>query len=218
MLYTLEQNGVAERLNRTLMEAARNMISHVRLNSNYWGEAVGTAAYVRNRTTTTATNKTHYERWYGRKPDLTNMRVFGCAVYAHIQNTIRQKLDKKAEKMRFVGYSTEPNGYRLLSGITGRVFIRCDVIFNKADFGKLETDSIRSENTAVIEATSEEPDEVSQPEARKCSVRQIRLPVSYGVDEHVDTASCTLKDQAHHAAYNVSHITGINEHRGSHGK
>ena len=56
--YTPEQNGLAERLDRTLMEAARSMISHAGLNSNYWGEAVGTAAYVRNRTTTTATNKT----------------------------------------------------------------------------------------------------------------------------------------------------------------
>ena len=51
-----EQNGVAERLNRVLMEAARCMISHAKLNSNYWGEAVATAAYVRNRTTTKATN------------------------------------------------------------------------------------------------------------------------------------------------------------------
>ena len=56
--YTPEQNGVMERLNHALMEAARSMISHARLNSNYWGEAVGTAAYVRNCTTTTATNKT----------------------------------------------------------------------------------------------------------------------------------------------------------------
>lgn len=58
----------------------------------------------------------------------------------------------------------------------------------------------------VIEATSEEPDEVSQPEARQRPVRQIRPPVRYGVDEYVDTTSCTLKDQAHHAAYSVSQI------------
>ena len=58
----------------------------------------------------------------------------------------------------------------------------------------------------VIEATSKEPDEVSQPEARRHPVRQIRPPVRYGVDEYVDTASCTLKDQAHHSVYNVSQI------------
>ena len=88
MLYTLKQNGVAERLNRTLMEAARNMISHVGLNSK--GEAVGTAAYVRYRTTTTATNKTHYEKWYGRKPDLTN-RGFLVVLFMHISKTQSDK-------------------------------------------------------------------------------------------------------------------------------
>ena len=66
--YTPEQNGVAERLNRTLMEAARSMISHAKLNSSYWGEAVATATYVRNRTVTTATGITPYERWYNKKP------------------------------------------------------------------------------------------------------------------------------------------------------
>ena len=60
--YTPEQNGVAERLNRTLMEAARSMISHAKLNSSYWGEAVATAAYVWNRMVTTATGTTPYER------------------------------------------------------------------------------------------------------------------------------------------------------------
>ena len=115
---------------------------------------------------------------YGRKLDVTNMRVFVCTAYAHILDTIRQKLDKKAEKMRFVGYSTHPKGYRLLNEITGRVFIRRHVVFNKADFGKFETDAIRSEDTVVIEATSEEP---SQPKARQCPVRQIRPPVRYMV-------------------------------------
>ena len=134
------------------------------------------------------------------------MRVFGCTAYAHIPDTIRQKLDKKAEKMRFVGYSTHPKGYILLNEITGRVFIRSDVVFNEADFGKFETDTIRSEDTVVVEATSEEPDEVRQPEALQRPVRQIRPPVRYGVDEYDDTASCTLKDQAHHAVYNVSQI------------
>ena len=54
--YTPEQNGVAERLNRTLMETAQSMISHSGLSSKYWGEAVVSAAYVRNRTTTRAIN------------------------------------------------------------------------------------------------------------------------------------------------------------------
>ena len=96
-LYTPEQNGVGERFNRTLMEAARSMVSHSGLNSKYWGEAVVAAAYVHNCTTTTATP---YEKWYGRKSDVTNLKVFGCIAYAHMPDVMRQKLDRKAEKIR----------------------------------------------------------------------------------------------------------------------
>ena len=79
---------MAERLNRTLMEVEQQLLS----------EAVATAAYVRNRTTTKATNITPYEKWYNRKPDVTNLRVFGCVAYAHVPDALRQKLDKKARR------------------------------------------------------------------------------------------------------------------------
>ena len=115
MPYTPEQNGVAERLNRTLMEVARSMISHAKLNSRYWGEAVATATYVRNCTVTTATGIIPYERWYNKKPDISNLKVLGCIAYAHIPDALRQKLDMKATKVQFVGYSMHPRGYRLLN-------------------------------------------------------------------------------------------------------
>ena len=119
--------------------------------------------YVHNRAATTAPNKTPYERWYGKKPDLTNLRVFGCISYAYVPDAIRQKLDKKAEKMRFVGYSGQPRGYKLLTGI---VFIQHDVIFNETDFGKCgELDIVESEDTVVVEDSREESDGVSQSES-----------------------------------------------------
>ena len=64
--HTSEQNGVAERMNRTLVESARTMIAHAGLSNNYWAEAVATAAYLRNRTTTSSLKeeKTPYEKWY----------------------------------------------------------------------------------------------------------------------------------------------------------
>ena len=106
--YSPEQNGVAERMNRTLMETARSMISHAGLPDYYWAEAVATAAYLRNRVSTSAFHEkaTPYERWYGRKPDLSHLKVFGCMAYAHIPDVKRTKLEKKAQKLRFVGYST----------------------------------------------------------------------------------------------------------------
>lgn len=89
--HTPEQNGVAERMNRTLLESARAMIAHAGLPTNYWAEAVATAAYLRNRTTTSALkeNKTPYEKWYERKPDVSHLKVFGCVAYAHIPDSER---------------------------------------------------------------------------------------------------------------------------------
>ena len=110
-----EQNGVAERMNRTLMESARSMLSHAGLSNRYWAEAVATAAYIRNRTPTAAfkEEQTPYERWYGKRPNVSHLKVFGCMAFAHIPDAQRQKLDKKSEKLRFVGYSIRSKGYRL---------------------------------------------------------------------------------------------------------
>ena len=130
-----QQNGVAERMNRTLQEAALSMILHAGLSKAFWAEAVCNAAYVRNRVITTATAVTPYERWYGKKPDVSNLRVFGCTAYAHVPDASRQKLDQKAVKMRFVGYSLTQKGYRLYDENRQRIFIRRDITFNKTDFG-----------------------------------------------------------------------------------
>jgi len=61
------------------------MISHAGLSSNYWGEAVATATYVRNRTVTTAITETPYEGWYGKRPNVSNLKVFGCVAYVHVR-------------------------------------------------------------------------------------------------------------------------------------
>ena len=102
-------------MNRTLMASARAMIAHASLPNEYWAEAVATAAYLRNRTTSALKEeKTPYEKWYKRKPDISHLKVFGCVSYARIPDCERRKLDKKAEKLRFVGYCKNSKGYRLL--------------------------------------------------------------------------------------------------------
>lgn len=118
--HTPEQNGVVERMNLTLVESARAMIAHAGLSNNYWAEAVATAAYLRNRPTTSALKegKIPYEKWYERKPNISHLKVFGCVAYAHIPDSERWKLDKKAEKLRFVGYYKNSKGYRLLDDET----------------------------------------------------------------------------------------------------
>ena len=87
------------------MESARSMMSHAKLPDKYWAEAVATAVYVNNRTPTNTIkqDKTPFERWYGKKLNVSNLKVFGCIAYAHVPDSQRQKLDKKSEKLRFIG-------------------------------------------------------------------------------------------------------------------
>ena len=133
-----QQNGVSERMNRTLVESARSMIAHAGLSNIFWAEAISAAAYVRNRLPTTALKEgeTPYERWYGRKPDVSHFRVFGCMAYAHVPDCERRKLDAKSKKMRFVGYSLTSKGYRLFDETNRKLYIRRDVEFNESDFGQ----------------------------------------------------------------------------------
>ena len=125
-------------MNRTLVESARSMIVHAALSDIFWAEAVSTAAYVSNRLPTTAPkeNETPYERWYGRKPDVGHLCVFGCMAYAHVPDSERRKLDKKSRKMRLVGYSLTSKGYRLFDETKRKMYIRRDVEFNENDFGQ----------------------------------------------------------------------------------
>jgi transposase InsO family protein len=93
-----QKDAVAERMNRTLQEAALSMILHAGLSKAFCADAVCNAAYVRNRVITTATAVTPYERWYGKKPDVFNLRVFGCTAYAHVPDASRQKLDQRQSR------------------------------------------------------------------------------------------------------------------------
>ncbi|GJS14786.1 putative ribonuclease H-like domain-containing protein [Tanacetum coccineum] len=116
---TPQQNGVAERKNRTLIEAARTMLADSKLPTTFWAEAVNTACYVQNRVLVTKPhNKTPYELFLGRKPALGFMRPFGCPVT--ILNTIDHlgKFDGKADEGFFVGYSINSKAFRVFNSRT----------------------------------------------------------------------------------------------------
>ncbi|MCO5582941.1 hypothetical protein L7F22_036844 [Adiantum nelumboides] len=130
MPYTPQQNGVAKRKNRSLMEMARCMLKAKSLPHKLWMEAVACAAHVLNRCPTRALKTiTPYESWYDRKPSVSYLRVFGCLAYAHFPQQLRGKLDDKAVKCIFVGYSSGSKGYRLYNPATNKIFESRDVIF-----------------------------------------------------------------------------------------
>ena len=172
----------------------------------YWAEAVATAAYLRNRVPTRSLKSTTpYEKWYDRKPNLSHVRVFGCMCYAYIPEVNKKgKLSNKAEKLRFIGYSSQTKGYRLIDESTSKVLVCRDVIFNESDFhydsGKTEVTDGRSttgheqvmvpEDEESIELPNEPQPEkqVVQEHQHRYPRRQRTAPVSYGIDEFVDTA------------------------------
>lgn len=95
--YTPEQNGVAERLNRTLAEEMRAMLYHAQSPKQYWAEAISTAAYLKNGSPHSALNgKNPYETWQEKKPNLSHLRVFGCLSTVHVPKQKCTKLDAKA--------------------------------------------------------------------------------------------------------------------------
>ena len=137
--YTPQQNGVAERMNRTLLERARAMIRvGGPTNKGLWGEAVATAVYLTNRLPASALGgMTPHQALWGRVPDLGHLRVFGCDAFARIPDVRRRKLDDKGAKMIMVGYAQGTKGYRLLDPNTGRIHVAKDVLFHETSFSCL---------------------------------------------------------------------------------
>uniref|UniRef100_A0A803MAM0 Integrase catalytic domain-containing protein n=1 Tax=Chenopodium quinoa TaxID=63459 RepID=A0A803MAM0_CHEQI len=128
--YTPEQNGVAERKNRTVVEMARSMLKAKGISNKFWGEAVSTAVCLLNISPTKAVyNRTPFEAWRGKKPGVSHLRIFGCVSYALVNN--RSKLDDKFDKCIFIGYCSQSKAYRLYNPVSGKVIISRNVVFNE---------------------------------------------------------------------------------------
>ncbi|MFS7952562.1 putative RNA-directed DNA polymerase [Helianthus anomalus] len=109
---TPQQNGVAERRNRTLMNMVRSMLANTNLPLFLWTEALKAAVHILNRVPSKSVSKTPYELWTGRKPSLKYMKVWGCIVEAKLYNPFLRKLDPKTVTCFFIGYPENSKGYR----------------------------------------------------------------------------------------------------------
>ncbi|KAJ4703769.1 Retrovirus-related Pol polyprotein from transposon TNT 1-94 [Melia azedarach] len=126
---TPQQNGVAERMNQTLLERARCMLSNAELIRRFWAEAVSTECYLINRGPYTGIHlKTPFEVWSGKPADYSNLRAFGCTVYYHVNEG---KLEPRAKKRVFIGYGDEVKGYRIWSPSEKRVILSRNVVFDE---------------------------------------------------------------------------------------
>ena len=129
---TPEQNGVAEHINRTLVETVRSMLFDARVPHSFWAEALSTAVYLRNRSPIKVLDDmTPFEAWMKEKPRVEHLRIFGCDAYAHVAKDERQKLESKSRKCIFLGYGEATKGYRLYDLCRSKVVYSRDVQFNE---------------------------------------------------------------------------------------
>ena len=130
--YSPKQNGFCERDNMTIMEGVRSLLHTSGFPLTFWAEACHTMVYTLNRTgSRLIPGQTPYTLWYGVKPSLEHLRVFGCQVYAYIEKAQRTKLDPKSHLCYFLGYCENTKGYRIWNPVTSKVLICREVTFNE---------------------------------------------------------------------------------------
>nr|GEV90100.1 retrovirus-related Pol polyprotein from transposon TNT 1-94 [Tanacetum cinerariifolium]GEY18961.1 retrovirus-related Pol polyprotein from transposon TNT 1-94 [Tanacetum cinerariifolium] len=129
---TPEQNSVVERLNRTLVEAARTMLSALQLLLFFWAEAIATACYTQNRSIIIPTHdKTPYHILNDGKPSIKHLHIFGCICYITRDGENLDKMKEKGNQYILVGYSTQSKGYRIYNKRTRMIVESIHIRFDK---------------------------------------------------------------------------------------
>lgn len=133
---TAEQNGVAERKNRTLLEMTRAMMFESNVPLSFWPEAVVTAAYLINRLPTSILHHKTPIQTLSLQTNIPSIdpKVFGCTVYTHVPRTQRHKLEPCAEKCVFVGYSSTQKGYRCYNPRTRKILVTMNCVFVETEY------------------------------------------------------------------------------------
>ncbi|GJR90306.1 zinc finger, CCHC-type containing protein [Tanacetum coccineum] len=171
--YSPQQNGVVERRNRTIMSTTRCMMKATNMPQNFWAEAVRHAIYILNSVPTKALEDiTPYEAIKQRKPNLENLRIFGCIAYAKVPSQHLTKLDDRSIKMVYLGNEQGSKAYRLFDPTTQRVCVSRDVKFKENEtwdwkdyIGEHTNDEPEWTNFNIgdPEVTNEHPDQETQP-------------------------------------------------------
>jgi transposase InsO family protein len=132
--HTPQQNGVAERKNRHLLDVTRCLLSQMHVPKQFWTEAVLTACYLINRMPSSVLEgaSPHSLLYPSSSPFSLPLKVFGCVCYVHNLGPGFDKLDPHATKCVFLGYSTTQKGYRCYSPVLRRYFTCADVTFDES--------------------------------------------------------------------------------------
>ncbi|KAH9762165.1 hypothetical protein KPL70_000710 [Citrus sinensis] len=194
--FTPQQNGLAERMNRTLIDKTRCLLINSKLPRSLWAEAVSTASYMVNKSPSSAIGfKTPEELWSGRPGKYEHLRVFGCPAYVHVR---QGKLDAIATKGIFVGYPDGVKGYRVWCREANKCLISRDVQFNEVAMinNSDQTTSANDINTSDTQATIETEQGEKIELARDRERRHTRPPARYAYADMVAHALMSAEDVA----------------------
>ena len=130
-----QQNGSAERKHRHIVEMGLTLLAHSSMPLKFWDEAFLTAVFLINRLPSKIIdNKTPFEKLFGRPPEYTFLRTFGCAVWPNLRPYNSKKLEFRSKQCVFLGYSNMHKGFKCLDPKEGRVYISRDVVFDEEVF------------------------------------------------------------------------------------
>ncbi|KAG8474442.1 hypothetical protein CXB51_034036 [Gossypium anomalum] len=176
--HTPQQNGIAERMNRTIMENVRCMLSNANLPKSFWAEVASTACFLINRSpSVTIEKKTPQEVWSSNPANYSDLKIFECPAYAHVDN---EKLEPRSIKYVFLGYKAGVKGYKLWCPENRKVVISRDVVFDEtAMLPNLSLkDSSNKENQKQVEHqinTESTPQAITKIENRVASSPQYSI-------------------------------------------
>ncbi|CAN0840831.1 Retrovirus-related Pol polyprotein from transposon TNT 1-94 [Linum grandiflorum] len=125
-----QQNGIVERKHRHVLDLTRALLVHSKVPPGFWVEVVHSVIYLINRQVTHVLNGiSPFYALFGKQPDYSWLKVFGCTCYVFLPTKERHKLDPKVAKCVFVGYSDRHKGYLCYDIISRRLRISCHVVF-----------------------------------------------------------------------------------------
>src|SRR3954463_9412350 len=184
---TPQRNGVSERRNRTLLDMVQSMMSLTDLPLSFWGYALETAAFTLNRAPSKSVETTPYELWFGKKPKLSFLKVWGCEAY--VKKLQPDKLEPKAEKCVFIGYPKETVGYTFYHRSEGKVLVAKNGSFLEKEFLAKGVCSRNVELEEVIEPSLQSMASSAAPEV----VPELASPNEEGTNDNEAPKENTTK-------------------------
>jgi hypothetical protein len=190
--YSPQQNP-AERYNRTVFNGVRTILIQTGLNHAFWPLVLEAFVYLLNHRVTGKDGKTAYEQFYNTRPSISRLRPFGVDCYVMTPDRYRTKLDPRARKCIFVGYSINHNGaWKCYDIESGKVIITRDVVFkNTYEFGIKEGIRNKQPSTDYLHVSKHETKRVSDDVEKKGREK-------YVVNETFDLFVPIVSQQQHH--------------------